>query len=176
MQIITRWFAQGKPGVPRRDAGATAKAPLDGTKLETARTAVRDVLSKHGIPTHWLACELLPGQTRNRTRGSHIRLVMREWQPTLLPYTVPIQRAILARLIRLDPHSPAWFAGVSWRYDVVDDSTCPSLPSTLAWSKQTAAGPSPIPRAVMSFQDDVPDCHRPDGRTDFRATEPKQPR
>lgn len=153
------------------------KVQHDRDNLEVARTAVRDVLSKHGIPTHWLACEIVPGHTRDRTRGSHVRLVMREWQPTLLPYTVSIQRAILARLIRLDPLSPAWFAGVSWTYDVVDDSTCPALPPTHRWGlKPSKAQSNPLSGDRMKVQHKAPANRRPHEAADFRVTEPMQVR
>jgi hypothetical protein len=68
----------------------------------------------------------------------HLRLVLREWQPRLLACSVALQRAVRTRVLRLDPLSPAWFTGVSWRFDLVDESGCPELPPPEEW--QSAAG------------------------------------
>lgn len=177
MQLFKRWLGNQKSAAPRAPSQAVATAHPVRTRLEVAQTALRDVLTKHGIPTHWLSCELLPGYTRDRTRGSHVRLVMREWQPTLLPYTISMQRAMLARLVRLDPLSPAWFAGLSWKYDVVDDATCPALPPTHRWGEKRADATSKSSqREHLRAQVPVLAHRRSDEPADFRATEPMQVR
>lgn len=176
MRFMQRWLGSQRSTVSPAEGRVAASAQQDRTRHEIAKMAVRDVLKKHGIPTDWVFCEVLAGYTRERIRGMHVRLVVKEWQPALFPYTVSIQRAILARLIRIDPLSPGWFAGLSWRYDVVDDSTCPPLPLSHDWkAKQAGAAKAPSTRDVLEAQLGTAAARRSHENTDFRATEPMQP-
>lgn len=176
MQFIRRLFGTQKPSAAPGRAGAPATMQQHGTRHELVKMAVRDVLKKHGIPTTWVACEILPGHTRDRIRGTHVRLVVREWLPSLLLYTVSIQRAILTRLIRIDPLSPACFAGVSWRYAVVDDNTCPALPPpTHGWQpKKADAAPDPSARDRLEVQFQAGAKRRAHEPAEFLATQPMQ--
>jgi hypothetical protein len=146
--------------------------------------AVRDTLLKHGIPSHWISAEPVPAITNGRVPGMHLRLVVREWNPELLAYTVALQRAIQARLIRLDALSHSWMAGVSWKYEVVDDSTCPALPPPQHWDRsrhavmiRPLAAPAPVPTrapapALAPTLVDRPMPAALADHTDFRPTEP----
>lgn len=131
--------------------------------------AVRDTLQKHGIPSGWISAEAHSAMTSSRIRGMHLRLVVREWQPSLLPYSIALQRAITARLMRLDPLAASWLAGVSWRYDVVDDSMCPGLPKVAAWGQSQDQPPATV---VSTTGASDPDLSAEDRVLDFRPTVP----
>lgn len=136
MTSLVSWFKRTPPdlgSIPPTRPGADPE--VDKVRRGLFALAVRDTLQKHGIPHHWITAETHSALTAGRIRGMHLRLVVREWRPDLLPYSIALQRAILARLMRLDPLSPGWVAGVSWRYDVLDDSTCPALPRAAHWSE-----------------------------------------
>jgi hypothetical protein len=173
MRLMDRWF-NNKP--PARPAPPVSRADpsRDDTRRQLLAMAVRDTLLKHGIPSHWISAEPVPALTGARVPGMHLRLVVREWNPDLLAYTVALQRAIQARLIRLDALSHSWMAGVSWKYEVVDDSTCPALPPPQHWDrsrtpmmKPLAVPAPPVPvlaeRVVSAALAD---------HMDFRPTEP----
>lgn len=174
MRLVPGWLAQKKVRAAQRDiAPATAQQEL--TRRELMEMAVRDTLRKHGIPQHWVKAETFSSLTASRTRGMHLRLVVREWRPDLLAYTVTLQRAVLVRLIRLDPLSPGWAAGISWRYEPVDDSTCPALPPSAFWSggvRPEAAAPGTRARLLAAAAACLERGDGPEPGPDFRPTEP----
>lgn len=173
MRILEQWFGSRRPGASHVEARPSVTAQQDRTRHAIAAMALRDVLKKHAIPTDWIACEVLAGHTRDRVRGLHVRLVVKDGQPELLPYTVSIQRAVLARLIRIDPLSPSWMASLSWRYDVVDDCACPPLPVQRNWEiRQPDRAERGATQGQSEMQPDAATTCRSFGPTDFRATEP----
>lgn len=176
MQFIQRLLKVRAPSELHAQAASRAPVTLqqDSARCEVAKMAMKDVLKKHGIPTGWITCEVVAGHRQDRVRGTHLRLVVREWRPALLPYTVSIQRAILARLTRIDPLAPDWFAGVSWRYALVDDSTCPPLPpSPHIWDdKQAQDGIRPRGPDLLEVQSDAGSRRRSHESTEFAATQP----
>lgn len=145
----------------------------DETRRELLNLAVRETLRKHGIPQSWIQPEMPSAVTSQKVRGIHLRLLVREWQPDLLAYTVALQRAIQARLLRLDPLSVGWMTGISWQYDPVDASTCPALPPADHWIHRRHPVYPPDLGAdrrhapwLVSSSSQLEDCQ------DFRETEP----
>lgn len=158
MTSLRSWFKPAPVSSSILPARSGADPEVDKVRRGLFALAVRDTLQKHGIPHHWITAETHSALTAGRIRGMHLRLVVREWQPDLLPYSIALQRAILARLMRLDPLSPGWVAGVSWRYDVLDDSTCPALPKAERWTaaaEEQPAAPS-LPAVPPDFRPTVP--------------------
>lgn len=169
MRLIDRLFGRKPARPPASRPARRTQPPREDRRHQLLAMAVRDTLLKHGIPFHWISPETVPALTASRVPGMHLRLVVREWRPELLMYTVALQRAIQVRLIRLDALSTSWLAGVSWRYDVVDDSTCPPLPPPNHWgvSRRVAAQPLPAPLPAPAPRE-LP-AH---AAGDFRPTEP----
>jgi hypothetical protein len=177
MQLISRWFQKDSVQPSRLQGPATSQPQREDTRRELLGIALRDTLRKHGIPPHWITLETHAAITANRIRGMHLRLVVREWQPRFLAYTVALQKAVLARLIRLDPLAPSWMAGISWKFDVVDNGQCPALPPASHWQGLHGVEATPlVPRALLEglmgsalgARYGVP----ADARSDFRPTEP----
>ena len=111
----------------------------DATRREVVAIALRDTLRRQGIPSTWITADLAPALTARKERGMHLRLILREWQPELLAYTVALQRLLRTRIARLDPMSLEWLTGVSWKFELVDETLCPSLPDASYWPKLVAA-------------------------------------
>lgn len=130
MDLIRRLLGNADASKPK---GVTRALQKEDSRRDLLRMAVRDTLSKHGIPSHWIAAEVQVTSGTGGNRGMHLRLVMREWHPELLIYAVSLQRAVQARLLRLDPLCAQWVTGVTWKFNLVDDSTCPPLPSARHW-------------------------------------------
>lgn len=129
------WFATLLARHPRADArgtGSTSSNHDDGRRQLLA-IAVRDTLRRHGIPSTWITLDPLPFSKPGRPRGMHVRLVIREWDSRLPPYMVALEREIASSVRRMDPLSSAWLAGVSWRFNLVDDQHCPKLPPPQSW-------------------------------------------
>ncbi len=156
----------------RRPTGAapTSFAPSTlafDARREVLAIAVRETLRRHGIPSYWITTETQSVVTRHGERGLQLRLVLREWEPRLLHYCVALQKAIRARVLRLDPQSIDWFGGATWKFDLIDDSRCPALPAGALWQAP--------PRGVQAASAD--DEHAPsanDAEPDFCPTEPMQ--
>jgi len=145
------------------------------------------MLRAHGIPITWLTVETLTAAISAKERGLHLRVILRDSR--LLPYAMEIQKGIVARISRLDPLSPAWMAGVSWRLEVADASSL-QLPDAGYWQRVISNPPIPeaaaeasaqaSPRSVLDrlfgsgdakFRDD-PQADRPD----FGPTQPMEVR
>jgi hypothetical protein len=172
MQAIRRWLAGPAPSVTLGTTASTTALARDDTRRELLRMAVRDTLRKHGIPVEWVSAETSSRATRERERGMHLCLVLREWQPRLLEFTVALQKAIRSKLIRLDPLSPAWLAGISWKFEPHDEDLCPPLPPAHGWQAQAPAPVAPErPRPLL--QDDAAGLRAAAAeRADFRPTQP----
>jgi hypothetical protein len=99
------------------------------TRRELISMAVRDTLKKHGLAGGSITAEALPSVTATKHRCMHIQLVFRDWQPSLLAYVVALEAAVKERLHRLDPLSPSWITGVSWRFEPHDRTVWPQLPT-----------------------------------------------
>lgn len=176
MRPLHEWFRRAESVLPRPEDVSRLDPQRDETRRELTSLAVRDTLRKHGIPAHWINAETHSTLGASRVRGIHLRLVVREWEPRLLAYTIALQRAIQARLIRLDPLSTAWMTGISWKFDVVDDGTCPALPPARYWE---TVRESPIrPLAARTLLDRLvdsaggPSTEPSEDASDFRPTEP----
>jgi hypothetical protein len=174
--------AQTQPG--------STRAPLpdrDATHRQLLVMAVQDTLRTHGIPATWLTTETLTAAIGAKKRGMHLRLILRDSR--LLPYAMDLQKSVHARIARLDPLSPSWMAGISWKLEVAGDGPCLQLPNAGYWQRvisnpptQAAApmatAPVPaLPRAVLDrllgsidskFRDSQQD------RPDFSPTQPME--
>lgn len=175
--------------LPARDVAPGPRSTLapesdrDGTRREIVAMALRDVLRKSGIPPTWITANPQVSITAKRERGVHLHLMIRDWHPQLLVFLVVIERQVRARTLRLDPFSAEWLTGMSWRFDLVDDTACPSLPSAHFWQEylrrmsQFASAPPGSaatslpsrPRAVLL---DTPASTRADVEPAFLPTQP----
>lgn len=173
---LMRGLFKGRPAAPPAAPPVSRRdLPREDTRRQLLTMAVRDTMLRHGIPAHWISAETVPTLIGNRVPGMHLRLVVREWNPELLAYTVALQRAIQARLIRLDALSSSWMAGVSWKYEVVDDSTCPALPPPEHWARSRIPVMMPLPAPAAAVPPRRAERPVPAGAadpTDFRPTEP----
>ncbi|MBK6006610.1 hypothetical protein JJB11_10945 [Ramlibacter ginsenosidimutans] len=132
MGLIARLLGRKEKDDDRDDAergvSSLQAATRDRTRRELIAMALRDTLKKHGLVDGCITLDALPGFTSTRHRGMHIQLVFRDWQPSLLAYVVALESAVKGRLNRLDPLSPSWITGVSWRFEPRDRTVWPRLP------------------------------------------------
>lgn len=178
MELIRRWFGKEEFRRSKSVASRGSDSQRDESRRELLGLAVRDALRKHGIPAQWITAETFSALTGSRVRGMHLRLVVREWQPKFLAYTVALQKAITARLLRLDPLSQGWMAGISWKFEVVDESLCPGLPAAQYWDSLRETEPA-RPLGARALLDSLLGADKPapqdapaGSKTDFRPTEP----
>jgi hypothetical protein len=132
MNFIARLLGR-RPQAQAPAPSAPALTSRDATRRELAAMALRDTLRKHGIPQGWIAGEASPVLTARKERGVHLRLVLRHWHPALPACLVALQKSIASRLNRLDPLSCDWLVGISWKFELADETACPALPQPAFW-------------------------------------------
>jgi hypothetical protein len=146
MQFMSRLFGRRAPS----DAGPTSRlsAPPSSLMQKTSRRdllrlVLRDTLQLHGIPTDWIAAELLTSTLVNGEQGMHWRLHMKHWDPRLVTCGVALQQALMEHLHTLDPSADQWLTGISWQFSLDDESQCPPLPAPQLWRAVAQATPRP---------------------------------
>lgn len=126
------------------DSGSAA-ASQHAIRKDLLRVVLRETLVRNGIPTSWLAADLLRTTSPKREPGIHVRLLLRHWDPRLLMCGVAFEQNFYRRLLTMDPQATQWLMGVSWQYAMDDLSACPQLPHPGSW---TAATDQPLPQAA----------------------------
>lgn len=142
MKLIKRLFGGGGPASEPSSAHSQLASGMsqqhavtqNGTRRELLRVVLRDTLLRHGIPADWMAAEMLSTTSRSGQRGMHWRLVVRHWDPRLLTHGVAFQNALLKRVVTFDPLAPNWLDGISWRFELSDESECPPMPHPGSWT------------------------------------------
>ena len=91
--------------------------------------------------------------SREGKPGMHVRLLLRHWEPRLLPLCVALQGSFQSRLMIFDPLAEGWFAGVSWQFALPDNSVCPVMPDAGFWKAAPVVQPPapvqpPLPAAA----------------------------
>jgi hypothetical protein len=138
MSLLDRVFARKPLPQPQAATDQRNQVRLDASRRELLSMAVNDTLKKNSIPKTWITAEASPTLTARKERGLHLRLVVREWQPTLLEYGFALQKLIKAHMTRLDPLSPQWITGISWKFELVDETNCPTMPAPTYWQAVAA--------------------------------------
>ena len=172
MGILGRLLAGGT-----KDDGEGALSRLQATTREQTRrglvaTAVRDTLGRHGLAPGCITAEALPGTTAASQRGLHIQLVFRDWQPSLSSYVVSLESAVKSSLRRLDPLSPSWVTGMSWRFEPKNRALWPRLPA--AAPSREGIGAVPLGTLLRSRDEAFMAAAPGVSAADFRPTQPME--
>ena len=163
MGLIARLFGSKKPSsVPPTSrmhsqisssgfSQQHAAASPGTTRRELLRVVLRDTLNRHGIPSSWIAAEVLTTTSRTGERGVHWRLLIKHWDPRLLSCEVALQQALIKRVTTFDPVASNWLTGISWQFALDDESQCLPLPHPGAWT----SSPHEVPKAQPAPEKEV---------------------
>lgn len=143
---------QFMPSQPAMDARAAHEVRKD-----TLRLVLRECLLRTGIPSGWLAIDILRTSSAQRGAGVHVRFLLRQWQPRVLDHAVAIETAFVQRLLAVDPGASAWLDGFSWQLAMQDRSACPPLPHPGAWTAPLVAGRPHRGRDRIAYAPTSPD-------------------
>ncbi|GAB2600356.1 hypothetical protein GCM10027034_36870 [Ramlibacter solisilvae] len=138
----TPQFDHSQLAVPLPVGNQTGTSSRTNVRRELLKVVLRDTLIRHGIPSKWVVAEVLTSTSRTGATGTHLRLVVKHWEPRLLHYAIPLQRSLLKRARIFDPLSTNWLTGISWRFELTDESGCPDMPHPGSW---TASPTEPVP-------------------------------
>jgi hypothetical protein len=119
------------------DSSTIADGSAHALRRQLVQVLVRDVMRRHGIPPHWLECQVLVVSSRSRGEGMYVRLVIKHWDLRLLTYAVAFQQSLMLDIASFEPHAAQWLYGISWQLEVGDTCPYPKLPDRSVW-----AGPS----------------------------------
>lgn len=152
-----------KPAATVIRSSTQASTSPAATRRELVRVVLRDTLRTHGIPSDWIGLETLTVTSREGKAGLHARLLIKHWEPRLLPFCVALQVSLQTRMTVFDPLADNWFAGLSWQFAVPDTSVCPPLPEPGFWkaapvvpAAAAAATPAPAPEPPAAVLDAQP--------------------
>lgn len=145
MSIFERLFGKKRPAQPPNSrmhsqissGGLSQQHAMTSqgtTRRELLRVVLRDTLNRHGIPSAWIAAEVLTTTSRAGERGIHWRLVIKHWEPRLLSCEIALQHALIKRVTTFDPLASNWLTGISWQFALEDESMCPPLPHPGSWT------------------------------------------
>lgn len=116
-------------------------------RKDMVRLALRETLTRSGIPSAWISADMLRTSSSQREAGLHVRLQVRHWEPRLMQYGVALEQEFAQRLAMLDPQANTWLSGFSWQFALEDTSPCPGLPHPGSWTA-TATAPTVQPAAA----------------------------
>jgi hypothetical protein len=173
-------------------------------RKDLLKVVLRETLMRNGIPSSWIAADLLRSTNTKKEAGVHVRLLIRHWDQRLLACGVAFEQHFYKRLVAMDPQAGNWLMGVSWQYAMEDLSACPPMPHPGAWTSTEAtpiadAHPPVLPAAagpqgdviegpvmIPQTQDEVradlerllalrdDDIKRHTSKTSFETTQPVQ--
>jgi hypothetical protein len=178
MNLFARFFGTSRRPPSTRSRKSEPPTAHSKSKQQLAYLAVRDVMTRHAIPLAWIVPQAVSATLGERRAGTHLRLVLKHWDPNVLALTFALQKAIARRLIALDPLSASWLMGISWEIAPSDDSQCPMLvtpepPLRQSAAKAAAASDKPQ-RSTRKELDDKLAARDElfDDRPDFMPTQP----
>lgn len=138
----------------RRSAPAVAPAPPPSRKAaelaalqvrkERIRTALRDVLRTHHVPSVLLDCEVYFAADAGTPGTLHIHLVMQRWSGKLLRYAMAIERQFSARIAHYEPGIEAVERVFSWRFAAHCNCPFPDMPEAALWQQERTPGKEPL--------------------------------
>lgn len=155
MKFIQRLFSATKPPAYEASrmqsqlASVSQHFPVspNATRRELLRVVLRDTLQRQGIPAEWIGAEALTTTSRDGKRGVHWRLLVKHWDARIVTHGVALQQALIECVIAFDPMASEWLHGISWQFDLADESVCPPLPDPVSWTARAHAQATPATQA-----------------------------
>jgi len=170
------------------DGGVSTGQPTpESARRETLHMVLSDSIRRHGIPSGWLDCEILPGAGAARM---HLHLIVRQGHDRLLAFVPAFQRSFMEELERMDPRVNDWLLSVSWQFDGLGGKPAAAMPDPKTWSGFAAhlSSTTAVPvahddeltqdlKALYAIRDaamrpPADPLPRGHGHSDFEATEP----
>lgn len=171
-----RVSSQAAPSAETNLAPAQNTQQHNDIRRELIRVVLKDTLRANGIPTNWLACEVIIITRPQEGDQLHVQLVILKWHEKLLRYADAFQREFLLDLDRFDPTVDHSGYIVSWRFS--PDCDCPfkELPDPRTWllSAQAQVAEEPVPVLDRRRVPRDPHSARPDSPSTSRGRQPQE--
>lgn len=123
--------------------------PHSDIRRELIRVVLKDTLRQHGIPFHWLACEVIIIPRGPGEEELHIQIVILKWHEQLLRHALALQQQLLLGLDRFDPSVDHSKYMISWR--ISPDCGCPVawMPDPAIWIEKAAPMVVEAPLSIL---------------------------
>ncbi|WP_411882575.1 hypothetical protein [Polaromonas sp. YR568] len=140
----TRPAASTTPPSPPESEGSvpSEEASVIAVRQQLIQVLLRDTARRSGIPPQWLDCQMLLTSGRSQGEGMYVRIIMKHWDQRLLTYAAAFQKALLADIMRFEPHATQWLHGISWQLDGGDSCPHQELPHPSFWMQSNAQRPA----------------------------------
>jgi hypothetical protein len=197
MQLIKKMFGRG-PGTGLESESAqfqesepTSESDRSAARRELVHVVLRDSMRRHGIPSDWIECRILPLVTRSNKSGLHVQLIVRDGIDRLLTYVPAFQASFMEEIARFDPRAGDWLFSLSWQFQILSAPVAKAMPNPQSWQASAAAPleghAGPAAGVDNDLQDDLqalyairdaalregrPESVGPAGEADFESTQP----
>lgn len=84
-------------------------------RRDLIQRVLRDTMAQHGIPSDWIDCRILTGDSPGRSKGLHVQLVVRHGQDRLLTYVFAFQESFRSEFARAEPRAE-WLHSLAWEF------------------------------------------------------------
>ena len=149
--------AGGKPRDSRPGSNSTqfrqsqmtqGSTSVHSVRKDLLRVALRETLTRNGIPPGWVSADMLRTNSPKRESGMHVRFLIQHWDPRVMLHGVALEEDFEQRLLTLDPQARTWLSGFSWQFALEDKAACPPLPHPGTWTAPPPStfdtGPAPV--------------------------------
>jgi hypothetical protein len=145
MQLMKRMFGRapgtglGPESAQFRESEPTTESDRSAPRRELVHVVLRDSLRRHGIPSDWIECRILPVVTRSKKSGLHVQLIVRDGIDRLLTYVPAFQTSFMEEIARFDPRANDWLLSLSWQFQLLSASAAQAMPDSQSWQASAAA-------------------------------------
>ena len=157
MGLLGKIFTGKGTAAPQAETQPPAFAASDIDDEEEARLqqrrdivqqVLRDTMQQHGIPSDWIDCRIVRGESPGRPKGLHVQLIVRRGQDRLLTYIFAFQESFRSEFARAEPRAE-WLHSLAWEFvDTGQGLRSTPMPPASAWAGAAAGvttAPAPLP-------------------------------
>jgi hypothetical protein len=117
-------------------------AARNARRRELVLRVLSETLRKHGIPSDWITCRIVPVVTSTNRSGMHVQLVVRGGGDDLLNYVRAFQKSLRSELEKHDVRYAEWLLSLAWQFDDEPAHGHAVMPDRAAWTRSAATDPS----------------------------------
>ena len=112
-----------------------------GMRSQLIHVLLRDALRRHGLPSHWIECQILQVANRSLGNGMFVRLIVKHWDERLMRHLLAFEKAYLTDLERFEPNASQWLHGISWQIQPLNACPYATMPDKTFWQNAPSAQP-----------------------------------
>ncbi len=101
------------------DADGPHSLSSSGTapRRELVHVVLRDTMRRHGIPSDWIDCRVLPVGSRSKAAGMHVTFIVRGGHDRMLAFVPAFQTSFWGAMQDFEPRVRDWLLSLSWQFE-----------------------------------------------------------